>query len=69
MVTLWMDASSLCWGAHFAGDEMSGNFLEHLQHAHISVKELYAVHAGLQMFLTHVAEAHVKLMCDNLLFQ
>ena len=65
MVTLWIDALSLHWGTHFAGDKVSGDLPEHLQHAHIGVKELYAIYAGLRTFLTWVAGAHIEFMCNN----
>ena len=53
------------WGAHPASKEVSGKFPEHLQHAHVGVKELYTVHAGLWVFMVHVALVHIKLMCNN----
>ena len=43
VVVLYTDASPLRWGAHCAGVNVSGEFPQGLQAAHIGVKELFAI--------------------------
>ena len=65
VVDLYTDASVTRWGAVCLGKSVSGYFPPPLQEAHIGVKELYAVYAGMQRFAPELAGARVQLFCDN----
>lgn len=59
MSFLYTDASTRLWGAVLVRNgvtlERSGFFPPHLQDAHIGVKELYAIWAGIDVFSSSLA--------------
>ena len=64
-VTLFMDASSLGWGAQLGSHLTQGLWSASQRSWHINVLEMQAVINAVRDFLPHLRSRVVRLMCDN----